>query len=36
MIVDLIIGILASVLLVVGLWLLWNVTIEAWDEWRNS
>ena len=35
MIVDAIILVLAFSLMVLGLWLLWNVTAEAWEQWRE-
>jgi uncharacterized membrane protein YozB (DUF420 family) len=36
MIVDAIILVLAGALIVVGLWLIWRETVEAWAEWRNA
>ena len=35
-IVDAIILGLSIALLLGGLWLLWNVTAEAWREWRDA
>jgi len=34
-IVDLIVFTIVAVLIVGGLWLLWNATAEAWKEYRQ-
>ena len=36
MIVDAIILVLGISLLLGGLWLLWNATAEAWQEWKRG
>ena len=36
MIVDAIVLVVAIALLLGGLWLLWNVTAEAWQEWKRG
>jgi hypothetical protein len=33
--VDLIVFTLAGALILGGLWLIWNTTAEAWQEWRR-
>lgn len=34
MIVDTLILVVALALMAGGLWLLWNATAQAWDEWK--
>lgn len=36
MIVDAIVLVLGIGLMLLGLWLLWNVSAEAWNEWRDE